>query len=265
MSHNELDLSVYQASFLHRTFQNRMKKLEIASVDDYQEYLNRTEEERNILEEELQVSYSAFFRNTLSFATLEHIVFPRLLQRTVEAKARELRIWSSACASGQECYSLAILLEEMLTKAPQPFTYRIFATDKSDAQIKQATMGSYPVEVIKSLSMERIQKWFTKQGETYTVLERIKERIDFSTFDLFNQNLTCPPVSIFGDFDLIVCANLLFYFEPKHQQVIIDKVTRCLAPGSYLMSGETERDLLLRQGFREISFGSAIFEHKGVL
>lgn len=260
MSHNELDLSIYQTPFLHRVFQKRMKNLEITSMDDYRDYLGREQEERSILEEELQINYSEFFRNSLTFATLEHIVFPSLMKRIIGTKAREFRIWSSACSSGQECYSLAILLEELLEKSPQPFTYRIFATDISRTQIKQAMQGSYSADAIKTMSMERINKWFIKEGTNYTVLKRIKEKIDCSFFDLLNKKVTCPPVSIFGDFDLIVCANLLFYFKPNYQQIIIDKITKCLAPGSYLMTGETERELFLAQGFREISYGAAIFE-----
>jgi chemotaxis protein methyltransferase CheR len=257
-----LDLSKYNESFLDRAIQNKMEAKNLASIEEYQIYLDNHPEEGLILEEDLQITYSEFFRNSLSFAVLEHLVFPFLLKKTNKKQSKEIRIWSAACASGQECYSVAILLEELQQKYQEKVDYRIFATDQNEQQLIHAKAGIFSAEAIQSLSLHRIQQWFICQGDTYTVVPKVKENIDFSLFDLLGKKLICPSASIFGDFDLIICANLLFYYKPEYQMRMIDKVSKCLAVGGYIMTGETEREILLKQGFREVSPQSAVFHGK---
>ena len=91
------------------------------------------------------------------------------------------------------------------------------------------------------------------------VRPELKRHIDFSTFDLFCDTLSCPPASIFGDFDLVVCANLLFYYKDDCRKAILAKTGNCLADGGYLISGETERDIVMRSDYREIYPQAAIF------
>ena len=82
-------------------------------------------------------------------------------------------------------------------------------------------------------------------------------------YDLFDMNSGAPPSSIFGDFDLVVCANLLFYYKPAYRTIILEKTAKCLAPGGYLIAGEAERDILTRNNYREVFPQSAIFQSRG--
>ena len=171
----------------------------------------------------------------------------------------EIRIWSAACAGGQETYSLAMLLHELLNCHSGEFNFRIFATDQSKIQIKEAQIGQYPEAALNSLKFKRVNQWFTKLGETYTVKPELKENIEFSVFDLLDEKYSCPPTSIFGDFDLIVCANILFYYNPEFQKKIIKKTRNCMSENGYLITGEAERNLLIQSGFQEVYPQSAIF------
>jgi len=111
-----------------------------------------------------------------------------------------------------------------------------------------------------NLNMKRVKQWFTKQGEFYLVNPELKQNIDFSVFDLFSTHLSAPQASIFGDFDLVVCANLLFYYKPNYQKEMIKKVDKSLAKNAYLVAGEAERDLFLHANYVEAFPQSGIFK-----
>jgi chemotaxis methyl-accepting protein methylase len=112
------------------------------------------------------------------------------------------------------------------------------------------------------LTLKRKNEWFTKKGDFYVVKNQLKENIDFSVFDLLNENSNCPPSSIFGDFDIIFCANLLFYFKREFRTSILEKLSSSLAKGGLLITGETEREILIQHNYREVYPQSAIFSKK---
>ena len=178
----------------------------------------------------------------------------------VRRRRKELRIWSAACAGGQEAYSLAILLEELKNGDSEKFNYRIFATDQDEAQVNEARKGEYPAAALNNLSLKRANQWFIRHGEKYTVKPGLKENMEFSVFDLFSENLSSPPGSIFGDFDLVFCANLLFYYKDKYRKTILDKTGNCLADGGFLVVGEIEREILMNYGYREVFPQSGVFK-----
>ena len=179
----------------------------------------------------------------------------------VRRRRKELRIWSAASAGGQEAYSLAILLEELKNSDSEKFNYRIFATDQDETQVNEARKGEYPAAALNNLSLKRANQWFIKHGETYTVKPGLKENMEFSVFDLFSENLSSPPGSIFGDFDLVFCANLLFYYKDKYRKTILDKAGNCMADGGFLVVGEAEREILINYGYREVFPQSGVFRN----
>ena len=249
-----IDVSKYDEVFLYKSLQKRIAKTVCDSEEAYFSFLDNSEAEK--LVDSLQISYSAFFRNPLTFAVLENIILPSLIQKR---RTKEIRIWSAACAAGQETYSLAVLLEELKSNDNSKTNYRIFATDKSEEQINKAKDGLYVVNALNNLSLKRVNQWFTKEGDIYTIKPDLKKNIDFSVFDLFDSQLSCPPNSIYGDFDIIMCANLLFYYKPEFRKTIIEKITDSLVLGGYLITGEAERDILLNNNYKELFSKSAIF------
>jgi chemotaxis methyl-accepting protein methylase len=191
---------------------------------------------------------------------LERIILPALVQTKKTSKNKQVRIWSAACATGQEAYSLAMLLEEFKSSHDEKLNYRIFATDQCEVQVNLARKGIFTADALNNLSMRRVRQWFTKQGESYLVKPALQDFIDFSVFNLFNEHLSAPPASIFGGFDLVFCANLLFYYKPEFQEEILEKTGNCLADNAYLIVGETERNILQLNNFIEVFPQSGIFQ-----
>jgi chemotaxis protein methyltransferase CheR len=258
------DISKYEESFLEKAIHNRLVKTKCISVEEYCSFLEQNREEVFVFLNSLHNSYSKFFRNTFTFSILEQLVFPNLIYNHNKGnKRKEIRIWSSACASGQEAYSLAIVLEELKNGDNKKFSYCIFATDLSEAQIEKAKKGQFTEEEIDNLNLKQVKKWFTKRGETYIVKPALKTNIYFSTFDLFNEQLNSPPKSIFGSFDLIFNANILFYYNNKHQKKILKKLNNNLVKDGYIITGEVEREFLIKHNYIEKFPQSAIF-HKGL-
>ncbi len=259
-----IDLSRYDESFLQNSLQTRMTSTQCGSAKEYAALLKQRHDEVSCFSDSLHISYSGFFRNPLTFAVLEHIVLPRLIvQRADSRRRKEIRIWSTACAAGQEAYSLAMLLEEQHKANTPSFDYRLFATDQNEEQIYEAKRGHYSAASLHNLSLKRAGDWFSRQGEVYVIDPRLKERTDFSVFDIFNEQLSCPPGSIFGVVDKVFCANLLFYYKKKYQHHIINKTAHCLVDGGFFITGETERDILLNIKHHEVFPQSGIFRLQG--
>jgi len=254
-----IDVSGFDETFLYKSVQKKITETHCKSEDEYYTLLEQNEKEAHHFLNSLRISYSEFFRNPLTYSVLERIVLPSIVSGKQNAKRKEIRIWSAACASGQEPYSLAMLLEEMKNTDCNICNYRIFATDQSELMLSEARTGSYPADALNNISMKRVKQWFIKNGESYTVKPELKKNIEFSVFDLFNETLACPPSSIFGDFDLVIFANLLFYYKNEYREKILKKTYSSLARGGFLITGETEREILIRKNYREVFPQSAIF------
>ncbi len=255
-----IDISMFDDSYLEKAFQRRIEGTRSGTPEAYFAILEQKIDERIILINSLNNNYSEFFRNPLTFSVLERIILPSVISKKKDTKQKEIRIWSAACAAGQETYSLAMLLEELKKDDANKNNFRIFATDQCESQVIEAQKGQYSAVAINNLNLKRVNQWFTRTGNTYSVKQELKNNIDFSVFDLFNELLSCPSASIFGDFDLVVCANLLFYYKPEYQKKILEKATDCLTNGGYLITGEAERDILTRNNFHEVYPYSAIFQ-----
>jgi len=251
---------MYDEKFLLHSLQRRMLETHCISLEDYFKLLEKNYDEANHFINSLNINFSEFFRNPLTFAVLAKIILPALFQKKINSNRKEIRIWSAACAAGQEAYSLAILLEDCKNGDFEKFNYRIFATDISETLLNEASKGKYSTSSLNNITLKRLEKWFIKHGDSYSILPELKKNIDFSVFDLFNKQTNSPSASIFGDFDLVVCANLLFYYKPKYRKIILNKITNSLSDGAYLMTGEAEREILMNDNYYEIFPQSAIFQ-----
>lgn len=260
--YQQIDISKYDPTFLHNILKKRMSDLSYTNHTDYLKLITLNEFEQRYYLKLLQVSYTSFFRNSLTFSVLEKIILPELILSKRNEVQKEIRIWSAACAGGQEVYSLAILLHEIMADLGEDLKIRIFATDQSTSEIEFAQKGQYTVSAVANVSMKRLNNWFYKLGDSYCVSEQLKESIEFSEFDLLDVNLKCPPGSIFGDFDIVLCANLLFYYVPKIQGEIISKVSKSLKPTGFFVTGEVERDIMSKYNYGECYPQSAIFKGK---
>jgi len=259
LQNHGIDISKYDTVFLDKSIQKRLNETQCNSDSSYLELIKFNVDESEHFVNSLSISYSEFFRNPLTFSVLEKIIIPSIMMDKVHSKKKEIRIWSAACAAGQETYSLAILLKEFSMAIGEKINFRIFATDQSESQINEAQSGVYNDSVLHNVTLKRLNNWFRKDGDNYHINPELKENVDFSVFDLFSEHYSCPPSSIFGDFDLVMCANLLFYYQPTFRTKIMNKTSQCLSANGFLITSETERDILLQADFREIYPQSAIF------
>ena len=258
---SDRDFSKYDQSFVSKLLAKRM--FELNSLTE-QEYLNKLISDNNeikLLYYSLQISYSEFFRNKLTFEVLETVILPELILKAKNENRNEIRIWSAACAAGQEAYSLAIILKEVSELYRNKIKFRIFASDQSKEQISIAQKGFYSIRSLNNVSLARLNKWFAlSDNHNYEISSELKQCIEFSEFDLLNNEFNFPATSIYGDFDLVFCANLLYYYKPFYQKKILDKMSLGLSEGGYVVTGEIERDVLLTNNYKEVFPYSAVFK-----
>lgn len=260
-----LDISPYAESFLVKSIDKRLAATGIQTPADYGEYLSENSTEAKALFDSLNISYSEFFRNPLAFALLEQLFLPGLIEEKKRTGQSEIRIWSAGCATGQEAYSIAILIDEMTVPTGDAVTYRIFATDISEPALTLAEKGIFDASAVQNLRLKHLRKYFVCDGETYAVIPTLRKRIDFSVYNLLDERSSCPPTSIYGEFDLIVCSNLLFYYRPEIRRFILNKVFCCLSENGYLITGEAEREIVSKtDAFRAALTPDAVFQKNPV-
>lgn len=259
-AHIGIDLIRYDHDFVLKSVAKRMLATNAASFADYLSRLFESTEETRDFIDSLSITYSEFFRNPLTFAVLEQIVLPSILKEKEKAGTSEIRVWSAGCAAGQEAYSIAILLDELLLERDSTVSFRIFGTDISETALESALKGRYHADTLQNVRLKHFRDYFTQQGNVYHIHPRLKDRIAFSSYDLLEKKSFSPPASIFGEFDLIFCGNLLFYYGDKIRRNILTKLKNCLSPRGYLATGEVERAFVEQMdGFRAVVPPAAVF------
>jgi len=257
----DIDISIFDDSFLTKIIDMRIIDTKSKNYGEYKQTIKENIHETRVLKKMLNITYTRFFRDSLKFAQLQKIVIPNLV--TMINKQRELRIWSAASSSGEEAYSLAILISEFEEELGIEIPYRIIATDISEARLEKGRRGVFRKNEIIDLKLKYIEKYFTNRGSEYLISEKLKRNISFSYFDLIDDSSILPPESIYGDFDLVLCNNLLFYYNPEVQRKIIEKSEFSLAPNGYFITSESEKNLVKDfTKLRQIDPNSSIFKLK---
>ena len=254
------DLALFDEAFLAKSLQRRLDRAPGASWTAYVEGLALDGAEAEALFQSLNIGYSEFFRDPLAFALLEQVILPGLMQQSGQAG---LRIWSAGCAAGQEALSIAILLEEQNAERGQSVPFRIFATDSVEAVLAEARGGVYDAASVQRMRLRHLRKYFTVTGDAYRISPALKAHVDFSAYDLLTEGSSSPAAAIYGDFDLVFCCNLLFYYRPEVRQRILDKIVRALRPGGYCVTGAAEREIVARQtGLHAVAPPAAVFQKR---
>ncbi|WP_242370794.1 chemotaxis protein CheB [Anaeromyxobacter sp. SG26] len=224
------DFSRYKRSTILRRFHRRMGATGTATVRDYATLLEGDADEARRLAEDLTINVTSFFRDEAPFRVLEQIVVPDVLKRRA---ADGIRVWVPACSSGEEAYSLAMLLCEAGGELQRPPQLQVFATDIDASALAEARRGQYTSVVERQVSPERLARFFTRRGDTYTVTKPLRDLCIFTEHDLVKD----PP---FSRMDLVSCRNLLIYLEAELQKRIIGLLHYALRPGGYLLLGKAE-------------------------
>jgi len=255
-----LDVSRYDTSFLVKSLGRRLRATSIKSRTAYLQRLSDDRAEAEALFRSLRITYSEFFRNPFTFALLEQVVLPGLVQEKEKSDRGPLRVWSAGCAAGQEAYSVAILLYELAAAQGHSPSFQIIATDVCDAEMVLARQGVYDAAAVQNVRLEHIQKCFGVSGGSYAIVPALKDRVDFSFHDLLDERRASPAAAVYGDFDLVLCCNVLFYYRQDIRHQILDSLCRTLRPGGYVVTGEAERDFVAtRGGLRAVAPPTPVF------
>jgi two-component system, chemotaxis family, CheB/CheR fusion protein len=224
------DFSGYKQKTIRRRAERRMAVARVDSLGDYVRYLQQSPAELEALFRELLIGVTAFFRDPSAWEALQTQVLPRLF---ADVAARKLRVWVPACSTGEEAYSLAILMREYLDAAAQSYEVQLFATDIDAAAIDKARAGLFAANIAGDVTPERLARFFTKEDGGYRVIKSIRDMVMFATQNVLRD----PP---FSRVDLISCRNLLIYLEAPGQKVLLDRLHYALKPGGYLFLGTSE-------------------------
>lgn len=231
------DISVFETSFVQKTIEDRRQSIGLESIDDYITLLNQEPVEFESLNRLLNNTFTEFFRDSLNFSFLEKYIIPELIKRKTDQS--EIRIWSAGCSTGQEVYSLAMLLHEQLLRN-NSCRFRIFATDYDAKVLNIAKKGVYSRESIQNINLRRIDRNFERIDDNFVISSKIKNSILFSEYNLLDKNSTTPPESIYGDFDIIMCSNVMIYYNQEERNFMISKFNKALANNGYLITGDAE-------------------------
>jgi two-component system, chemotaxis family, CheB/CheR fusion protein len=225
------DFSGYKGGTLRRRIRRRMNALSIPTCAEYIRKLDESDEESTQLLKQLLVGVTRFFRDPEIFDALGSQMIPAILD--ANGPDVPVRVWVPGCASGEEAYSLAVLIDEQqLLREPQR-TVQIFATDIDSEAVRVARAGRFSQEAMGGVSEARRARYFTKQGDLYTVSKRLREMCIFSTQDLVRD----PP---FSSLDLISCRNVLIYLQPDLQAKLLPMFHYALRRTGYLFLGPSE-------------------------
>ncbi len=188
----------------------------------------------------LTINVSRFFRNSLIFEYIAAHILPLLIHEKPAEEALSLRIWSNGCAMGEEPYSMAILINELCKNTQKRIKTSLFATDIDRTALQKARQGIYNFESIKDVKYRLLKKYFDIQGDDFYLDAKIKSKVSFSVYDILDKNSYAPPESVFGGFDIVLCRNLMIYFNSACQGIICDKLYKSLTKNGYLILGEAE-------------------------
>jgi two-component system CheB/CheR fusion protein len=227
------DFSQYKRNTLIRRVERRMAVHQIGRAEEYLRYLRQTPAEAQALFRDLLIGVTNFFRDPEAFAVLEKAVVPQLF--VGKPAGTTVRVWVCGCASGEEAYSIAILLQEHLETLRQTFKVQVFATDLDPQAIEQARAGVYPASIAADVSAERLSRFFNLEEASgvYRIQKIIRDLLIFSEQDVIKD----PP---FSKIDMISCRNLLIYLNTELQKKLIPLFHYALNPGGALFLGTSE-------------------------
>ena len=228
----EVDFSNYKITTIRRRIIRRMLLYKLENLQEYFEYLRKQHAEADILYNDLLINVTNFFRDKDTMEYLKKVLLPQVIKN--KQPRETIRIWVPACSTGQEAYSIAILLMEVIGDLGiANISIQIFASDLSEMAIAKARIGTYSKSEIQDVSPKRIQRFFSKIEDQYRINKSIRDLCVFAPHNVLRD----PP---FSRLDLISCRNLLIYLDNNVQQKVISTFHYALNPDGFLLLGKSE-------------------------
>ena len=250
------DFSGYKPNTVGRRIEKRMAVNQIETIDDYVRYLEQTPAEVKTLFRELLIGVTRFFRDPEGFEALQGQVIPQIIAGIPSRGS--MRVWAPGCSTGEEAYSIAVLIREHLEGLKKNVKVQIFATDIDGRAIEQARTGMYPASIASDVSAERLTRFFSQEseGEVYRIQKNIRDMLVFSEQDVIKD----PP---FSRLDLISCRNLLIYMDGALQRKVISLFHYALSPEGFLFLGNSETIGDFGEAFKTVDRELKIYQRKG--
>jgi two-component system CheB/CheR fusion protein len=253
--HCAINFSEYKPGTVQRRTLRRMAIHKIGHVSDYAKYLEKHPQEAENLCSDLLIPVTSFFRDLKAFEVLKTKVFPAI---TKDKNTKgTIRIWTPGCSTGEETYSLAIVLLEFLDDKTPAFEIQIFGTDANERGIEKARGGIYPERILQEVSPERLRRFFTEVGQGYRVNKFVRDLCVFA-----KQNLAEDPP--FSRMNLVTCRNLLIYLGPELQRKVLPILHYALRPSGFLFLGNAENVAAFPHLFAPVDKRHRIFIKKAV-
>jgi two-component system, chemotaxis family, CheB/CheR fusion protein len=252
-SSKNVDFSSYKENTIIRRIEKRISLKRFDRFEDYTSFLTNNPNEIDILFNELFIGVTRFFRDEAYFNSLKENVIPKIIEKSSEHK--EIRIWITACSTGEEAYSIAILFREYLDLFGLNRNIKIFATDIDSRSLTYASAGFYLDNIISDVSADRLSKYFVRNENGYQISDSIRNMLIFAKHNLTND----PP---FSKMDLITCRNLLIYLNNDIQFKIISIFNLSIRENGFLFLGSSESLGAAAEGFSIIDSKSKIFQKK---
>lgn len=226
-----VDFSRYKMATIKRRLRHRMQQCNLADVKKYAKLLQKKNDEVENLYKDLLINVTSFFREQETYRYLKNTFLPRLLKGKTSSDT--IRIWIPACSSGEEAYSIAMLITELQDSKRIRIPVQIFATDLSDSAIRDARIGEYSKTDVSHLPKKYVKRFFIKTGDNFRIEKGLREMCVFAPHNI----LSDPP---FFKIDMISCCNLLIYFDITAQKKALETFHFALKEGGYLMLGKSE-------------------------
>ena len=226
-----IDFSNYKTSTMSRRIHRRRLINHLENIGSYIELLHQSSEERRILCSDLLINVTSFFRDKFAWKSIENEILPAIVEKAEPEE--ELRFWIAGCSTGQEAYSLAILVDEALQKIDKPLRVKIFATDIDRSALEIASAGIYPRSIIKNVSSDRLRKYFVLNEDSYQIKQKIREMMIFSLHNLAKD-------AVFTRLHFASCRNVLIYMQIDLQLRILRNFHFALKTDGVLFLGSAE-------------------------
>jgi len=249
-----IDFTSYKQSTVARRIQRRIGIAQLANPEDYLELLEQSPQEVAMLGRDLLINVTRFFRDGEVFDVLRGEILPTLFKRAAARKA--LRIWVPGCATGEEAYSIAMLVQEFVTARGEKWDVKIFATDVDKVSIEYAGRGLYPKSIAADVGPELLARFFVQESGALRICPEIRKQVVFARHNILRD----PP---FTKVDLISCRNLLIYLRADAQRKVMALLHFALQPGGYLLLGTSEAIGDRDNVFETVNAKMRIFQKRG--
>ncbi len=245
---------------LESRLKQRLSALKLSSYEEYFRKINNglAKEELNHLFDAITINETYFFRNEAQLNALRQLVIPELIPQALQSPSKSIRLWSAACSSGEEAYTLALIMKEEFLPRYPGLRAEVLGTDINTQVLKVAQQGIYREYAIRKVPPHYLQKHFRQVGMRYEISPEIKQMVRFARVNLFDKFA----LQRIRNVDVIFCANVLIYFDDKSKRQVVSYLYDSLKPNGYLFLGYSESLHGISHAFKPIHFEKTIVYKK---